>query len=124
MTSEGGEGGASLGLVIFFAILLHKIPASIGLGTFLCSCNLPKHSTMYHMLSFTGTSPLSNIIVFILLINLELEAYLEQLQFWVGVLLVFSGGTFLYVATIHILPEVFFNSKKAGLNEDKRDDYH
>ena len=28
-------------------------------------------------------------------------------MFWVGILLLVSAGSFLYVATIHILPEVF-----------------
>lgn len=29
------------------------------------------------------------------------------LKFWVGILLLVSAGSFLYVATIHILPEVY-----------------
>lgn len=32
-------------------------------------------------------------------------------MFWVGILLLISAGSFLYVATIHILPEVFCNSE-------------
>lgn len=35
---------------------------------------------------------------------------LATLQFWVGVALLVSGGAFVYVATIHILPEVFCNT--------------
>lgn len=31
-------------------------------------------------------------------------------MFWVGILLLVSAGSFLYVATIHILPEVFCNT--------------
>jgi hypothetical protein len=31
-------------------------------------------------------------------------------MFWVGILLLVSAGCFLYVATIHILPEVFCNT--------------
>ena len=30
-----------------------------------------------------------------------------MLQFWVGILMLISAGSFLYVATIHILPEVY-----------------
>ena len=29
------------------------------------------------------------------------------LQLWVGILMLISAGSFLYVATIHILPEVY-----------------
>ena len=32
---------------------------------------------------------------------------MESLQFWVGILMLISAGSFLYVATIHILPEVY-----------------
>lgn len=31
-------------------------------------------------------------------------------MFWVGILLLVSAGSFLYVACIHILPEVFCNT--------------
>jgi hypothetical protein len=31
-------------------------------------------------------------------------------MFWVGILLLISAGSFLYVATIHILPEVYCNT--------------
>ena len=34
----------------------------------------------------------------------------EKLMVGVGMLLLVSAGTFLYVATIHVLPEVFCNS--------------
>jgi len=37
----------------------------------------------------------------------------QQLMFWVGILLLVSAGSFLYVATIHIFPEVF-GSPDAG----------
>ena len=30
----------------------------------------------------------------------------HDLMFWVGILLIISAGSFIYVATIHILPEV------------------
>ena len=32
-------------------------------------------------------------------------------MFWVGILLLVSAGSFLYVATIHILPEVYCNTE-------------
>lgn len=34
----------------------------------------------------------------------------KVLMFWVGLLLLISAGSFLYVATIHILPEVYCNT--------------
>ena len=35
-------------------------------------------------------------------------------MFWVGILLIISAGSFLYVATIHILPEVLGSQGHAG----------
>ena len=35
-------------------------------------------------------------------------------MFWVGILLIVSAGSFIYVATIHILPEVFGTAAHAG----------
>lgn len=105
-----------MGLVIFFAILMHKIPTSVGLGTFLSKSGLPLKKVCMHLLAFTGTSPLANIITFVALSNIGLTENSDFLRFYVGVLLLVSSGTFLYVSTIHILPEVF--GEKSGPVQD------
>ena len=49
-----------------------------------------------------------NIIIFFgLCISQSKATDLGALQFWVGILMLISAGSFLYVATIHILPEVY-----------------
>ena len=49
-----------------------------------------------------------NLIVFFGLCASQSKATdLGTLQFWVGILMLISAGSFLYVATIHILPEVY-----------------
>ena len=49
-----------------------------------------------------------NMIVFFgLLLSQKQSTDLAVLQFWVGILMLISAGSFLYVATIHILPEVY-----------------
>lgn len=35
MSYETGSSSQGLGMIIFFAVLLHKAPAAIGFGTFL-----------------------------------------------------------------------------------------
>lgn len=35
-------------------------------------------------------------------------------MFWVGILLIISAGSFLYVATLHILPEVLYDKDTHG----------
>ena len=39
---------------------------------------------------------------------------LGALQFWVGILMLISAGSFLYVATMHILPEVYAMEHEHG----------
>jgi len=35
-------------------------------------------------------------------------------MFWVGILLLVSAGSFIYVATLHILPEVYFDKENSS----------
>lgn len=41
----------------------------------------------------------------------------NTLMFWVGILLLISAGSFIYVATIHILPEVYGNNNDSHGHE-------
>ena len=56
---------------------------------------------------------MSSIICYFVLLgwNLNSAEHEKNLMFWVGILLLVSAGSFLYVATIHILPEVFCNTQ-------------
>jgi len=114
---SGGQGG--LGLVIFFAILMHKIPATLGLGTFLGHCALPLRHIFLHLLAFTATSPTMAIVSFHVLQSSSLaDSSRQALGKYVGILLLLSAGTFLYVSTLHILPEVY--NKPPDKNEAAR----
>ena len=52
---------------------------------------------------------------------LNVTADQTVLQFWVGILLLVSAGSFLYVATIHILPEVFGEGAQSHHHEGQAD---
>ena len=65
MKQQGGKSN-SLGMLIFVAILVHKIPASIGLGSFLLAC--PGVNHLRHLLAFTLASPIVCILTFLALI--------------------------------------------------------
>ena len=102
---------------MFFAILVHKVPATIGLSSTLMHANLENKRVMKHVLVFTLTAPVVAILSYLLLSNLGLTALglgsddkkgqNKSIGAGVGTLLLFSAGTFLYVSTIHILPEVY-----------------
>mmetsp|Transcript_11106 Transcript_11106/g.14965 ORF Transcript_11106/g.14965 Transcript_11106/m.14965 type:complete len:147 (+) Transcript_11106:687-1127(+) len=95
-------------MIIFVAIMLHKAPASVGFGTFLQHQGLKGFDHAKHLLAFTASSPIMNIVLFFgLCASQQKSTDLNTLQFWVGILMLISAGSFLYVATIHILPEVY-----------------
>jgi hypothetical protein len=48
---------------------------------------------------------------FLLILEHYTDVKQNMLMFWVGILLLLSAGSFLYVATIHILPEVYCNTE-------------
>jgi zinc transporter 9 len=49
------------------------------------------------------STPLFAVLTFLIVHAVDFKDIAEK----TGVLLLFSGGTFLYVATMHIMPEVF-----------------
>lgn len=105
-----------MGALIFLAILVHKIPASVGLGTILTKAESGGYlrgrlQVIKHLLAFTLTSPIANIVTFLLLQIFMKNQAQDSLNRYVGLLLIFSAGTFLYVSTMHILPESSHQTK-------------
>ncbi|KAF2400773.1 Zinc/iron permease [Trichodelitschia bisporula] len=93
--SGSGETGSALGLVVFGAILVHKAPAAFGLTSLLLREGLGKRTARAHLVAFSLAAPLGAIVTWILV---GLVAAGKVGTWWTGVVLVFSGGTFLYVA--------------------------
>ena len=85
---------------------MHKIPTAVGLGAFLNKAGLPLNKVFLHVLAFSSTSFVAILVTFIILSSLGLTEKSDSLSFYVGVLLLISSGTFLYVSTMHILPDV------------------
>lgn len=101
----------SLPFVIFMALLLHKCPAAIGLTTFLRHEMVKFGTILIHLTCFTATSPIAAVVSYWIFKAMEVS-YDEGSNTYVavGVLLLISAGTFMYVAMIHILPEVYCNA--------------
>lgn len=94
-------------MIIFLAIMLHKAPAAFSLVVFLMHKGL-KHSTIRrHLLAFSLSAPLAAIITYFGLSQSGKEALRKNNA--TGIAMLFSAGTFLYVATVHILPELVHN---------------
>ncbi|KAJ1550224.1 hypothetical protein HK096_008081, partial [Nowakowskiella sp. JEL0078] len=123
MGAASASDRASLELIVFAAIMLHKAPSAFGLSTFLLHERRTRRNIRSHLLVFSLAAPVAAIITYMVLKQAVFteqdpefgvtadsggsETQALQMQIWTGVLLLFSAGTFLYVATMHILPEIY-----------------
>lgn len=94
-----------LSMVVFLAIMLHKAPSAFALTTVLLAEGLSRVSVRRHLLIFSLSAPTGAIGTYMLLHVFWSSTASTDLAYWTGVLLVFSGGTFLYVA-MHALQEL------------------
>ncbi|CEJ03157.1 hypothetical protein RMCBS344292_17145 [Rhizopus microsporus] len=90
-----------LSMVVFFAIMLHKAPSAFALTTVLLNQGLSRARVRKHLLMFSLSAPLGAIVTYF---SLQFVYTLHNLNYWTGLLLLFSGGTFLYVA-MHAIQE-------------------
>ncbi|KUI59341.1 Zinc transporter ZIP9 [Cytospora mali] len=105
MGASATTSDMKLGLIIFVAIMFHKAPAAFGLTSLLLRQGLSKRAARGHLIAFSMAAPFGALGTYILISilgggNMEGEAG----QWWTGMLLLFSGGTFLYVA-MHAMQE-------------------
>ncbi|CAG0881116.1 unnamed protein product [Cyprideis torosa] len=91
-------------LIVFLAIMLHKAPAAFGLVTFLMHSGMDRVKIRRHLLIFSLAAPILAIVTFIF-VGLKSNGSVVS-QESTGSAMLFSAGTFLYVATVHVLPEV------------------
>ncbi|KAL4213970.1 hypothetical protein CU097_012291 [Rhizopus azygosporus] len=90
-----------LSMVVFFAIMLHKAPSAFALTTVLLNQGLSRARVRKHLLMFSLSAPLGAVVTYF---SLQFVYTLHNLNYWTGLLLLFSGGTFLYVA-MHAIQE-------------------
>ncbi|KAL5107364.1 Zinc transporter ZIP9 [Taenia crassiceps] len=118
--ADGLAIGAAFGLtldltlILFIAIMLHKAPAAFGFVSFLVHEGLPRNRVKAYLFVFALASPVGALLTHLVV---SASAYIaDQQALSVGVVstsstgtgfaLLLSGGTFLYVATAHILPHL------------------
>ncbi|CAL1578209.1 unnamed protein product [Knipowitschia caucasica] len=95
-------------VIIFLAVILHKAPASFGLVSYLMHTGLERKYIQGHLLAFSAAAPVVAITTYFIL-HASGSSVNQNCATGIGML--FSGGTFLYVATVHVLPEI---SSRAG----------
>ncbi len=92
------EEFATLGLVVFIAIASHKMPASFTLGSILLSGGFKRHKVAQLVGVFSVMVVAGAVVSYMIFENLS--------DLWLGAILAFSAGTFIYVAAVDVLPEM------------------
>ena len=100
--SSSSTSTTSLSLIIFVAIMVHKAPAAFGLTSVLLKQGLGKRTARAHLVIFSLAAPVGAIGTWVTVRALGGGGDTEPalMKWWTGVLLLFSGGTFLLVAPI------------------------
>ncbi|KAL8999926.1 MAG: hypothetical protein Q9169_001332 [Polycauliona sp. 2 TL-2023] len=111
--SHSSGSSTGLGFIIFLAIMIHKAPAAFGLTSVLLKQGLGKRGARAHLLVFSLAAPVGALGTWIVVRILGgggggIEEEMST-KWWTGVLLLFSGGTFLYVA-MHTMQEIDITS--------------
>jgi len=88
---------ASTGIVVFLALMIHKAPAAFGLTSVLLKQGRSKRQTRAHLIVFSLAAPVAAITTWVLVNMIGGEGVKEGqgTEFATGMLLLFSGGTFL-----------------------------
>lgn len=94
-------------MIIFLAIMLHKAPAAFSLVVLLLHNGLRPTNIRRHLLAFSLSAPIAAIVTYYGLSQSGKEALRRNNA--TGVAMLFSAGTFLFVATVHVLPELIQN---------------
>ncbi|KAF4553369.1 Metal homeostasis factor ATX2-like protein [Elsinoe fawcettii] len=89
-----------LSMIIFFALMIHKAPAAFGLTAVLLKQGLSKRRAKAHLVVFSLAAPVGALVTWF---GAHIFAggslgHGTKTTFITGLLLLFSGGTFLYVA--------------------------
>ncbi|XP_063591187.1 zinc transporter ZIP9-like isoform X1 [Penaeus indicus] len=99
-------------MIVFFAIMLHKAPAAFGLVTFLLHDGLERNQIRRHLLVFALAAPIGAVVTYVAIVQSGTESFSSSHS--TGIAMLFSAGTFLYVATVHVLPELTSHSHEGG----------
>ncbi|KAJ1548066.1 hypothetical protein HK405_004303, partial [Cladochytrium tenue] len=117
--ATAADRGSGLGLIVFLAIMLHKAPTAFGLTAHLLREGASRRTIRQHLALFSAAAPAAALASFWLARGAgaggldgsgdaaATAAAAARNVAWTGSLLLFSAGSFLYVATMHVLPGVF-----------------
>lgn len=110
---------SNLSFVIFLALMIHKAPAAFGLTSVLLKQGLSKRVARTHLIVFSLAAPVGALLTWgaahLLGSGSSVLGDSSKADFATGALLLFSGGTFLYVA-MHAMQEASSGGHEHGAN--------
>lgn len=108
--AAAASGSVTVTAAVALAVLIHKGPAAFSLGVFSMHEREYRNDSIRDVLIFSLATPVMILLAFYALEDLETHI--------IGLTMLFSAGTFLYVATVDTLPEIHNpeTGKKAMLN--------
>ncbi|KAH8403598.1 hypothetical protein KR222_003113 [Zaprionus bogoriensis] len=109
-------------IIVFLAIMLHKAPAAFGLVSFLLHEKIERQQIRRHLGVFSASAPLLTLLTYFGIGQKQKET-LNSVNA-TGIAMLFSAGTFLYVATVHVLPELTQGGYNSGHQRKDGYDYH
>ncbi|KAL3309349.1 hypothetical protein Ciccas_012104 [Cichlidogyrus casuarinus] len=92
----------TLKLIVFLAIILHKAPAAFGFTSYMRNSGQPITRIKLHLLIFCLSAPIASFITFFA-ISFSPAKSDAEISGRISQALLFSGGTFLYVAIAHVM---------------------
>jgi len=104
-TVTAGGGSAKLSLVVFGALMGHKVPASFSLTAILVAQGVKPRLVVRNLLFFCAAAPIGALVTYFIL-DAGLSSISENAGTALGYCMLFSGGTFIGVIFEHILPEL------------------
>ena len=95
--SAGMQYDFTIGLLVFIAILLHKLPEGLTMASIMLAAKQPRRNAFIASLAIGGATMLGIVVVF-LLANINAT--------FVGIAFAFSAGAATYVGASDLIPEI------------------
>ena len=126
--ASSSSANTGLSFIIFLAIMVHKAPAAFGLTSVLLKQGQSKRTARVHLLLFSLATPTGALFTWLFAHSLGAGAMenAQNTKWWTAMLLLFSGGTFLYVA-MHTMqdigrsPDLQMNEQINGTGEGREE---
>ncbi len=97
-------GSVALTTPLMLGIIMHKMPAALSLSVFSQHSHGDMRRTWRELVFFSVATPLALLISWCMLGSLE--------EYWLGMAVLAAAGTFLYVATVDVLPNVIHGGNR------------